>query len=314
MKHGIIYYKDTYNIGDDIQTLAAQSLLPDAEILDRENLDNYSGEDIKLLCNGYFMTNPEHWPPDPKIHPFFISFHISAYRQCEKFLLNPRLKEYYQAFGPIGCRDKSTMRRLHRIGVDAYFSACITLTLERNPDVKRENKILFVDPFLKMKNPSYQNYMIRNMVPDKWIDRVEVISHDDMKISGRSKQERLANASALLDKFAAASIVFTSRIHCALPCIAIGTPVYFMDLGYDRPVARKRFDGILDFMDVLTQKDFPLSSNMPHIKIMRRLGLYKLFPKKRIARHLDWELKPNERELIGFYKSDIKKRIEQHFS
>ena len=113
MKKGIIYYKDTYNIGDDIQTLAAQRLLPDAEVIDREQLDSYQGEDMKLLCNGYFMTNPEHWPPNPSISPFFISFHISAYRHCEEYLLDPKLKTYYNQFGPVGCRDKSTMRRLH---------------------------------------------------------------------------------------------------------------------------------------------------------------------------------------------------------
>lgn len=314
MKQGIIYYKDTSNIGDDIQTLAAKRLIPEAEFLDREHLDSYSGEEIKLLCNGYFMTNPENWPPAPKIKPYFISFHISAYKNCEEYLLKPEHKNYYNQFGPIGCRDKSTMRRLHRIGVDAYYSSCITITLERNPEIERGKKILFVDPFLKMQNSKYQEFMIDHMVPEAYRKNIEFIKHEDAQISGLSIEQRMKNAAALLDKFASAALVFTSRIHCALPCIAIGTPVYYMDLGYDRREARKRFDGILDMMDVLKQDDFPLSSNQPHIKLFRKFNLYKIGKGKNVGNSINWNLGPNKRELILFYKRDLKQRIQKEFS
>ena len=35
----------------------------------------------------------------------------------------------------------------------------------------------------------------------------------------------------LLERYKKAKVVFTSLIHCALPCIAMGTPVVFVDAG-----------------------------------------------------------------------------------
>ena len=42
MKYGLLYYKDTDNIGDDIQTYAQSLFLPSIDyIVDRDNIDSF---------------------------------------------------------------------------------------------------------------------------------------------------------------------------------------------------------------------------------------------------------------------------------
>ena len=55
-------------------------------------------------------------------------------------------------------------------------------------------------------------------------------------------------AENLLNKYARAKLVITSRIHCALPCLALGTPVIFIN-GFDSFVDSCRFDGILELFN-----------------------------------------------------------------
>src|SRR5690606_10070852 len=75
-------------------------------------------------------------------------------------------------------------------------------------------------------------------------------------------RERAEEAQKLLDVYSQASLVITSRIHCALPCVALGTPVIFVDpysvpfsgagiLGGMKNLLRerieRRWDGVLDY-------------------------------------------------------------------
>jgi len=63
--------------------------------------------------------------------------------------------------------------------------------------------------------------------------------------------ERFKMAQQYLDKLARAKLVFTSRIHCALPCLALGTPVIFVKAGQKSKSNILRFKGIIDHMNVL---------------------------------------------------------------
>ena len=53
-------------------------------------------------------------------------------------------------------------------------------------------------------------------------------------------QERRDAAETLLKRYRAASLVITSRLHCALPCLALGTPVVFLHSSTTDP----RFRGL----------------------------------------------------------------------
>lgn len=312
MSRAVIYYKDTDNIGDDVQTLAASQLIGNVTTyLDREQMHSYDGPEVSALCNGYFMWDPTHWPPSDKIDPLFVSFHISSLNQCQKVMARPELAEYYNNKGPIGCRDYKTMEILKSIGVDAYYSSCLTQTLEKKKGLKSSGEILFVDAFLKMNNPGYEEYFIDKMVPPSLKSKVDIVRHQK-EIKHLPITERLDLAEQYLDRYAAADLVITSRIHCALPCLAYGTPVYFMDLGYDRSGARARFKGILDMMNIVSQDSIPFSSNLPHIKVLRKLNAYKLLGSCN-DKAIDWDHAENSSLLPQDHKENISRIVHRKF-
>ena len=84
------------------------------------------------------------------------------------------------------------------------------------------------------------------------------ISEDLLKSAIHINQEPPANTYTHDDKFqmaedllqqdAKAKLVITSRIHCALPCLALGTPVIFIN-GFETYVDSCRFDGIIDLFN-----------------------------------------------------------------
>lgn len=313
VKKAIIYYKDTDNIGDDIQTYAALKLLGSTDLyMDREALSSYDEEPVKLLCNGYFMRHPENWPPSKKVDPYFISMHISNYYGCEEKMIDPKLKDYYNKNGGVGCRDRDTMRRLQAIGAEANYSGCMTLTLPK-PKVQKTDEILFVDAFLKVTSPAFENYYIDKLVPAALKKDVSIIRHE-MPLKHLSIEERLAKVENFLARYAAAKVIITSRIHCALPCLAMGTPVYFMDLGYDRKGARKRFDGITDYMKVIGQDKIGYSSGKPSHKLMRKLGLYKLLPKKVDKDIIEWDNLKNDTTESEKIAKSIREKVTKEFS
>ena len=81
----------------------------------------------------------------------------------------------------------------------------------------------------------------------------------------------------LLERYKKAKVVFTSLIHCALPCIAMGTPVVFIDAGFNNNAAKRdRFDGILDLFPNVVDVSLPFGKRtLPH-QLMRVSGLYRL--------------------------------------
>jgi hypothetical protein len=106
-----------------------------------------------------------------------------------------------------------------------------------------------------------------------------------------TNEEKFAMAEDLLHKYAKAKLVITSRIHCALPCLAMGTPVIFIN-GFDSFVDSCRFDGILDLFNRIDinaktgefTANFPLSG-----KITKDLQLKNLEKHHDIANHLKAE-------------------------
>ncbi len=291
MKKAVIFYKNTDNIGDDVQTYGAWQLLGGADyFLDRESLHNPDiDENVKLLCNGWFMKNPENWPPHKDLDPLFISMYIDHKHGCYEKMLSPDLIPYYQKYAPIGCRDKNTLKLFKKLGVDSYYSGCATLTLPKYTG-ERTEEILLVDPFVKIFDKKYTDTQIERLIPEKYKNKVSLITHHDFEMKHLPIEERMKNVEKLLERYAKAKLIITSRIHCALPATAMGTPVYFMDVGYDRKQAHDRLEGLLDLFEVVDDTHFPVSSNQPLTKIQRKLGLYS---KSAIKENpIDFDLKP----------------------
>jgi hypothetical protein len=155
MKYGIVVYKETDNIGDDVQVYAAAQFLPQIDVvMDREHIGEVeSDEPIAAVMNGWWLHRKWNWPPANCIRPLFVAFHYADFVRSQfygkyvktEFLTGPGL-DYLKAWGPIGCRDINTQELLTDLGVEQYFSGCMTLTLPQMPRVKVDKPyVCFVD-------------------------------------------------------------------------------------------------------------------------------------------------------------------------
>lgn len=298
MKTGIVFYFESKNIGDHIQSLAALELLKDHSLvyLDRERLNEYtSSEPVKVLMNGWYLHSSKNWPPSNSIHPYFTSFHLAKYPSVRKKILSQDLIPYYKQYEPIGCRDFETKRLFESIGIKAEYSGCVTLTLPKRK-VEKTDKIVVTDLFINnILTNNYAEKVTYKLIPKKYHSQVKLISHIRSNKKESSLDKKLDEAKELLDLYASAKLVITSRIHCALPCLALGTPVIFFDFGYVRKINRDRFEGILDLMNTIRPK-IPFHENRRIEKVLKFFNLHKLFFPFIKTLNIDWENPPQNPE------------------
>jgi len=253
MKFGLLIYWDKVrNIGDYIQSLAVRPFLPQVDrFINRESLSEFSDNEHKLILNGWYIHNPLKWPPSNNINPLIVSFHISP--KTKALLLSNKAIEYYKLHEPIGCRDHDTLELLKAKGVNAYFSGCMTLTLDKNlyTDENYQDEIIFSDVLYNMAryNPNitvktlvrsilrtpkviYQAWskkqLINKLFPEDVQKKAKYIIQE-RSLKKFTHDERFDIAIDFLKQLANAKLVVTSRLHTALPCLAFGTPVIFID-------------------------------------------------------------------------------------
>ena len=142
------------NIGDYVQSIATRQYIDKVdEYIEQEEANEYYPEDkrkARMIMNGWFQWRAENWPPSEYIEPLLISMHISPLKA--KDLLTSEGIAFLKKNGPVGCRDYGTKNLLESVGVPAYFSACLTLTLGKKylyPDEERRG-IYFVDPYFEI--------------------------------------------------------------------------------------------------------------------------------------------------------------------
>ena len=273
MQNGVIFFPNSTNIGDDIQTYAASLLVEKPVFCNRERLDEVT-KNTQLLCNGWFMENAIHWPPSESVKPLFISFHISS--KNLELMTSAKAIEYYKQHQPIGCRDHHTLNLLESYHIDAYFSGCLTLTLPKHEGT-RGDEILFVDVLRTNYSKNYRETIVKNIIPDAYKDKVTYVSHFSDDLNNLDAQARMSQAKQLLDRYAKAKIVFTSLIHCALPCVALGTPVVFIDFGFNNNDAKRdRFNGIIDLFHIESDLTAPFMERNLAAKLGRGFRLHNL--------------------------------------
>ncbi|HEX9980736.1 MAG TPA: polysaccharide pyruvyl transferase family protein [Flavobacterium sp.] len=273
MKYGLLTYEENkkfFNVGDNVQSLAAKQYLPQVDaLINREELADYHGGKTKLIMNGWFTHNIHNWVPGDDIDPLFVSFHIN--NTAAPHMLSEKGIAYLKKHEPIGCRDQFSADTLKAKGIDAYFTGCLTLTLDnyKVDDSQRSDDIYIVDPLYSYPTWEKVTYSAKRFVKSiqngnlfKLGDRQKhlrnFIDADLLKTAKYVNQEPPANtytdeqkfamADDILRKYAKAKLVITSRIHCALPCLAMGTPVIFVN-GFDSFVDSCRFDGILELFN-----------------------------------------------------------------
>jgi hypothetical protein len=217
MRLAVLKYDGNGNIGDEIQTLAAEQFLPRVDArLDRDSLAGArQSEPTLLLMNGWFSRNPPaSFPPAEGIEPVLFSFHVSPKDGAHFF--SAQCLEYFRRHQPVGCRDKDTAQRLRACGIETYYTKCLTLTFPRRAAAPRDGKVFLVD--IDTKNVYLPRQVRRGAI---------FISHQVSNRYDNELKSMLAKKTLALYRDQA-RLVITSRLHCALPCAAMGIPVVFL--------------------------------------------------------------------------------------
>ena len=226
--------KNTFmNVGDSVQAVAMSRLYrkigiknEDTVLLPRFSmLKQYEGkEQILLPYHGVFSTNTvDSILPFPEcIKPVFLSVNVG-----DDFLLErPDLIDYFKQHEPIGCRDEKTRTFFRNYGIRAYLMGCFTISLDGIRDAS-PSKIILSD----LSENALKH------IPEHMKTSTVSISHNeklcDFPVTMR-EDDRLYNiAKKYLQEYCNASLVITSRMHVAAPCIAMGTPVILMNDNID---------------------------------------------------------------------------------
>ena len=256
MKYGILLNKNNLNIGDDIQAYATAQFYPKVDyFIDRENMLDFKTDDDKpvaVIMNAWYMWKKWNWPPSKYIYPLFVGFHYADHQLAKQpgsplkyEFLTGEGGAYLNAWGPVGCRDHFTEKNLKSIGVDAYFSGCITLTLPKQKTEDRGRYICVVDVDEKV------TAQIKKQMKGTGIE-VRVMTHNQKRDADRTWEQREADTVERLTEYQNAICVVTKRLHCALPCLAMEVPVLLVkDMTDDI-----RFDPYYSFLHWVRPGDF----------------------------------------------------------
>lgn len=264
-----IYVKRNWiNLGDYVQSTAAKQFLPSIDaFIPRDHMNAYLGDPVKMIMNAWYMDLPENFPPSDDINPLYVSIHINS--TIVDKIFTPESIAHFKKFQPIGCRDFYTRDLLISKGIDAYYSGCMTLTLGET--YKRDNvtdDVYFIDVMYdsmtlselvrqplrfgkRILNGRAFEFTHRNKVLRRHFDGelLKSAKFETQIIPYISADEGFKLADDFLKRLANAKLVVTSRIHTALPCLAMGTPVIFVNGGFKNKIDNCRFDGLFDFFN-----------------------------------------------------------------
>ncbi len=226
------------NLGDHIQTIAVkkqlEKLFPDFnfEYFDREKIKYYDEESAFTIMQGWFdfeKYSYHNFQRNGKLIPIFIGTHYTEKAQ-DVILDFLNSNPFYFNDYIIGCRDKYTCEFFRNIGINSYFSRCLTLTLPKREIKNTQNKVFLVDI---PKN--FYKY-----IPSEILNNAVVINQKQYK-SGmsdlyylNSNEEFINDANNLLEKYKnEAKLIITTALHCASPCTAMGIPVVVINQNKD---------------------------------------------------------------------------------
>ncbi|NLR81450.1 polysaccharide pyruvyl transferase family protein [Chitinophaga eiseniae] len=206
-------YEGLNNLGDHIQSICMERLIP--LVKKRFNRDKL-GQILDpakyvVVMNGWFTHSPQYFPPSDTVFPFFWGFHVT--NSCWDKMSTPNCINYLRTHSPIGCRDSFTQKCLGEIGVDSFYSKCLSLTLPKRKKRPTNGWNILVDvpiplPAFIEDNAIHVSHRISPNVPEK---------------------DKFEQAQKLLALYRdSANLIVTTRLHCALPAAAMGIPVIFL--------------------------------------------------------------------------------------
>lgn len=288
-------YSNSGNLGDHIQTIATEQFINRKGGVDRDTLNLYKGKDINLLMQGWFGNLKRFkymFPPSNNINPIFVGFHISNKQEDREYYSMKIVRNYLEKYQPIGCRDISTKEFLEDLGIEAYFSRCLTTTFPTRNNVPSKEKIFIVDCVSDL------------LIPSDILNKAEKLTH--VVSEEESQKNKESKAYLLLNRYKEeASLVITSRLHCASPCIAMGIPVIFIDNKHDI-----RFTAINDLLPIQH-----VNRRLFRFKVLKPLQyIYAFFFKQRV----DWnpvavDVTETKKKIIENVYRRVKENNEEKF-
>lgn len=283
------------NIGDYIQALASSQFLPHVDgFIDREKLKDYNDEECAVIMNGWYIHNQCQWPPSDKIHPLYVAVHFNTLANdalysaesvayLKKFVpIGCRDIQTCQALTEKG------------IDAYFSGCMTLTLG-EKYAAKERNEKVFFVDPYfithwnlsniiksawhllchykdistISQKYPENKTGLRKKMILSIFHKEYSKIFSEDTlrnaeyicqqnsyyETAFRTDSERMKEAERLVELYAKASLVVTSRIHCALPCLGLETPVIFTENSSQRIESSCRLGGLRELFNIIVWKN-----------------------------------------------------------
>lgn len=167
-----------------------------------------------FVCNGWYRHTPfgsnQEFGFHDNVIPIFISFHIN-----KPSLLSPTVVNYLKRFEPIGCRDWTTVILLKSQNISAFFSGCLTSTIGDLFPTRKTNFDLHAEAFVEASGDDGLKYASNNF--SQVGEFVKIIAVED----------GLSKAYEMLWKYRDYARIYTSRLHCYLPCASMGLNVVF---------------------------------------------------------------------------------------
>ena len=270
IEYAVAWHPASDNLGDDLRTLAASRLLPridrtlDADRPDAPLTGLSPADRVVTLFTGAFLRSAAHWPPQEQIAPVYLGAHFSAEDTwgVPFEALSGAGRSFLTACAEVGCRDERTLRLMEKAGIPAQLTACVTLSLDR-PDVpKAQPYVCCVDA------PGAVAAALREFAPGVGA-QVRELTHQ-LDSPSRDFAARMAHAEDVVRTYAGATFVVTRRLHCAMVCLAVGTPVVLLyNSGYEDVSRFAPMDAMVrtlpveDFVAEVYRNGFPVAWRNP---------------------------------------------------
>lgn len=123
---------------------------------------------------------------------------------------------------------------------------CSKLFLNDNAfrDTSKKRRFLIVAKFINDYSKLFPMRLLKEAV---YVSHQSIYYYNNFTTDG----DRFEEAKRLVSEYSKASLVITSRIHCALPCLGIGTPVIYTALEGDSFISTSRMNGLIDLFNVI---------------------------------------------------------------